>query len=106
MDYVPADERLPLNLEQVEGLASELGDRIRALRANQRLVIDHLERGELVMMDARIATCERLGRELPQLRQHWRFPLFRAMRASFEGRFDDAGAPGVRGRRDRRRDRR
>ncbi len=89
MDYVPADQRLALNLEQ-ESLAGQLGDPLRALRANQRLVIDHLERGELAMMEARIATCERLGGELPQLRQHWRFPLFRAMRASFEGRFTEA----------------
>jgi energy-coupling factor transporter ATP-binding protein EcfA2 len=89
MDYVPADERLPLNLE-VESLASEMEDPIRALRANQRLVIDHLERGELAMADARIAACDRLGRELPQLRQHWRFPLLRAVRAAFEGRFADA----------------
>ena len=89
MEYVPADERLPLNLEQ-ESLAGALGDRIRALRANQRLVFDHLERGELAMMDARIAVCERLGRELPQLRQQWQFPLFRAVRAAFEGRFADA----------------
>jgi hypothetical protein len=89
MEYVPADERLPLNLEQ-ESLAGAMGDRIRALRANQRLVIDHLERGELAMMDARIGVCERLGRELPQLRQQWQFPLFRAVRAAFEGRFADA----------------
>ena len=64
MDYVPADERLPLNLE-VEGLASERGDPIRALRANLRLVIDHMERGELAMADARIAACERLGAICP-----------------------------------------
>jgi hypothetical protein len=89
MDYVPADERLPLNLEQ-ESLAADLGDHIRGLRANQRLVIDHLERGELAMMDARIAVCERVGRELPQLRQQWLFPVFRGVRAAFEGRFADA----------------
>ena len=89
MDYVPADQRLPLNLEQ-ESLARELGDRIRTLRANQRLVIDHLERGELTMVEARITTCEQLGEELPQLRQHWRFPLFRALLASFQGRFAEA----------------
>jgi hypothetical protein len=89
MDYVPADERLPLNLEQ-ESLATELGDRIRALRANQRLVIDHLERGELTMMEVRIAACERLANQIPRFRQHWRFLLFRGLRAGFEGRFAEA----------------
>ena len=91
MDIVDPRERLALNLE-AEQLASVLGDRVRLVRIHSRLVVDHMELGELAEADARIEAFEALARELRADWFLWRVPLFRAMRALLHGRFTEAEA--------------
>ncbi len=89
MDYVDPHERLPLNLEQ-EALARRFHDRPRELRARLRLVFDYLVMGDIGLADARAQAFDALARQLRQDRFQWFIPSWRAMRAIFEGRFEDA----------------
>lgn len=91
MDVVDPRERRALNLE-VETLAIAEGDRDRLLRTHARLSLDHLALGELSLADARIDALEQLAGQLRASWIAWRVPLFRAVRASIEGRFADAEA--------------
>ncbi|HVR61320.1 MAG TPA: AAA family ATPase [Polyangia bacterium] len=91
MDVVEPRERRALNLE-VEALAIAEGDRDRLLRTHARLALDHLALGELSLADARIDAFEALAGELRASWLGWRVPLFRAARASIDGRFADAEA--------------
>jgi hypothetical protein len=89
MDIVDARERLPLNLE-VERLAIEHHDRDRLLRTLARLVTDYMELGEVAAADARVAAFETQVRELRASWYAWRIPLFKSMRAMFDGRFAES----------------
>jgi tetratricopeptide (TPR) repeat protein len=89
MDIIDARERLPLNLE-AEHLAARLGESEHLLRTHARLVIDHLELGDLAAADARIEAFAALAAELRAPWWAWRAPLFRAMRAVMHGRFAEA----------------
>jgi hypothetical protein len=91
MDVVEPRQRRALNLE-VEALAIAEGDRERLLRTHARLALDHWALGELPLADARIDAFEALAAELRASWISWRVPLFRAVRASIEGRFADADA--------------
>jgi hypothetical protein len=91
MDVVEPRERHVLNVE-VEALAVAEGDRERLLRTHARLALDHLALGELPLADARIDAFETLATELRASWIGWRVPLFRAVRASIEGRFAAAEA--------------
>ncbi len=89
MDIVPAAEPRALNLE-AERLAMELGDRERLLRTHGRLAVAHLALGAVDAADARIAAFETLASELKAPWMGWRGPMLRAVRATMEGRFDEA----------------
>jgi hypothetical protein len=89
MDMVDARERLPLNLE-AEELASRLGQSEQLLRSNGRLIMDHLELGELAAADARIEAFAALADKLRAPWWAWCVPLLRAMRATMHGRFAEA----------------
>jgi hypothetical protein len=84
-------ERLPLDVDLV-ALAERAGDRIAELRGLLRLVFDHLELGDVASADRTIDEYDRLSSaaNLPMLR--WRAPIFRAMRAIMDGRFDESEA--------------
>ena len=89
MDIVPAAEPRALNLE-AERLAMELGDRERLLRTHGRLAVAHLALGAVEAADARIAAFEALASELKAPWMGWRGGMLRAVRATMEGRFEDA----------------
>jgi tetratricopeptide (TPR) repeat protein len=89
MQIVDPRERLPLNFE-VEQLATSLGDREKLLRTFARLIVDHMELGDLAAADARIDALEALVRELRASWCAWQLPLLRSMRASLHGRFAEA----------------
>jgi hypothetical protein len=89
MDIVPASEPRGLNLE-AERLAMELGDRERLLRTHGRLAVSHLALGAVEAADARIAAFEALASELKAPWMGWRGGMLRAVRATMEGRFEEA----------------
>jgi len=89
MDIVPASEPRALNLE-AERLAMELGDRERLLRTHGRLALAHLALGAVEAADTRIAAFEALATELKAPWMGWRGKMLRAVRATMEGRFDEA----------------
>src|SRR6185436_10196886 len=89
MDVVHPRDRLALNLE-AEQLAIVQGDRERLLRTQARLVLDRTELGELAQADACIGAFEEHAVALRAPWHAWRAPLFRAMRASMHGRFEEA----------------
>jgi hypothetical protein len=84
---------------EAERLALELSDRERLLRTHGRLVNNHLTYGELDAADARIDAFEALAAELKAPWTGWRAPIFRAVRASMHGRFDEAERLAAEGRR-------
>ena len=89
MDIVPAAEPRALNLE-AERLAMELGDRERLLRTHGRLAVSHLALGAVEAADARIVAFEALASELKAPWMGWRGGMLRAVRATMEGRFEEA----------------
>ena len=89
MDIVPWAEPRALNLE-AERLAMELGDRERLLRTHGRLAVAHLALGAVEAADARIAAFEALASELKAPWMGWRAGMLRAVRATMEGRFEEA----------------
>jgi tetratricopeptide (TPR) repeat protein len=89
MDIVDPRERLPLNLE-ARSLAVLEGDRERLLRTHARLALDYLSLGEFARADEQIDAFEELATELRASWILWRVPLFRAVRATTHGRFDEA----------------
>lgn len=89
MDYRHPKERLPLNLDQ-EALARRFHDRPRELRARMRLVFDYQVLGDASLAEARAISFDDLASQLKPARFRWFLPGWRAMRAIYEGRFDDA----------------
>jgi hypothetical protein len=89
MDFAPAEERLPLNRKALH-LARALGDRQRALRASVRLSFDRIELGDVRGFESALSEHAALAAELDQPRHRWVLPMFRSMRANWEGRFADA----------------
>ncbi len=86
MNVSDARECQALNHE-VEQLATALDDRDRLIITHARLVVDHMEQGDLPPADARIAAFEKLAEELRAPWHAWRGPLMRSMRALFHGHF-------------------
>ncbi|HTV19755.1 MAG TPA: AAA family ATPase [Polyangiaceae bacterium] len=84
MDFAPAEERAVLNAEALE-LATQLGDRPRALSAAQRLAFDRIELGDGVGFEQALARHEVLAAEVGQPRYGWVPAMFRAMRADWQG---------------------
>ncbi len=87
MDFVPAAQRLPLNLEQ-RRLARKLGDRLRELRAHLRLVLDGLELGDLTLFEGHAAAFEALARSLRQRSLEPIALRIHSTRAAMAGDFD------------------
>jgi hypothetical protein len=85
-DFAPPEERARVNRELLRR-ARRVGDRVLELRGTSRLVIDHLEAGD-------VAGAAALARERDELAQHiglpryqWQAPLFRSLGMMLEGRF-------------------
>ncbi len=89
MDIVAPAETLALNIE-ISALAQARGDRERVLRTHLRLAINQLGVGELDACDAQIAAFEALAVELRAPWYAWWAGFIRAVRATIEGRFEDA----------------
>ena len=88
-DYAHPAERAAVS-EELARLATAAGDRALVLRAQARLVIDHLEMGALDRSARALDAYETLAREFRQPRHLWPGRLMRAMLASATGRFDEA----------------
>ncbi|MET0593359.1 MAG: BREX system ATP-binding domain-containing protein, partial [Polyangiaceae bacterium] len=89
IESVLVREGASLQLEAVR-LATRLGDKAKLLRAYMRLIFYLAEEGDFSAVDAYIDAYETAARATSQGRHIWPVPLFRAMRASMEGRFRDA----------------
>jgi tetratricopeptide (TPR) repeat protein len=89
MDVVAPAETRALNLE-ISALAEALGDRERSLRTHLRLAIGHLGVGDLPACDAQLTAFEELAGRLRAPWYAWWGVMLRAVRATMEGRFDDA----------------
>lgn len=87
VDFAQPSERAALNTELLDLLD---GDTPRTLRTLQRLAFDHIELGDLAAFEQIVARYEALGDATGQLRYQWAPHLFRAMRAHWEGRDEDA----------------
>jgi len=88
-DYAPPAERAALNGEAAR-LAAAARDRPRGLRALLRLVFDRIEMGDVAGFEAALSDYQALADEVRQPRHLWVTPMFRSMRALWEGRFADA----------------
>jgi DNA-binding SARP family transcriptional activator len=84
-----AEERLAVAAE-MEEMALRAGDREQALQAHNWLVVDLLELGEVASVDDAIGAYEREARAVGLANYEWYVPLWRAMRATMEGRWDAA----------------
>lgn len=82
-------ERIELDTEALD-LATQVGDRVHALKAQLRLAFDHLERGDVVRSLACVEAHDRLAREIGHPAYLWHAPLMRAMHAMLHGRFAEA----------------
>jgi tetratricopeptide (TPR) repeat protein len=89
MDIVDPAETLALNLE-LEALLLGGQDRERLLRTHLRLALCHLGMGEVEACDTRIASFEALAAELRAPWYAWWAGMLRAVRATMQGRFDEA----------------
>ena len=89
MDIVDPAETLALNLE-LEGLVLGGQDRERLLRTHIRLALCHLGMGEVEACDTRIASFEALAAELRAPWYAWWAGMLRSVRATMQGRFDEA----------------
>jgi eukaryotic-like serine/threonine-protein kinase len=75
---------------ELHDLAKRRGDRELELRAHIYRLSGRLALGEIRDVDAELAAVDRLTTELRMPQWLWNVPLFRAMRALVDGRFDDA----------------
>ena len=89
-DYAPAAERAAVS-EELAGLATAAGDRFQLMRAQSRLVFDHLQLGSLERSARHVDAYEAVAQEFRQARHIWPAKLMRAELASAQGRFDEAG---------------
>ena len=89
VDFAPAAERAALNREVVR-LAAAVRDRPRELRARKRLLFDCAEAADLAGYEATLDGYEALTAELDHARYRWVPLMFRAMQATWQGRFAEA----------------
>ncbi|MFT3841890.1 MAG: AAA family ATPase [Myxococcaceae bacterium] len=87
-DFAPPAERIVINTGLVEA-ARGFSDRALELRGLSRLVVDHLESGDVTRAEGVLLERDALASSLGHARFRWMTPLFRSMRAMIEGRFDD-----------------
>lgn len=83
------DERLAISAELVR-VAQESGELERALQGHHYRVIGLMERGDVTGADRELEAQDRLARELRQPAQLWYAAVTRAMRALFDGKFEEA----------------
>lgn len=86
--FAPVSERAPIDREALE-LAESLGEPFLAMRAHARLAFDCIEQGEPQEGWAHAAEYTALARLFRAPEVGWATEMFQAMRAMFEGRFDD-----------------
>jgi RecA/RadA recombinase len=86
-----AEERLAVAAE-MEEMALRAGDREQALQAHNWLIVDLLEVGEVAAVDDAIDAYERAADEVGLPSYAWYVPLWRATRATMDGRWDAAEA--------------
>lgn len=86
MDLAEPRERLELNREYVR-LAQSLGQPLEALRGTMRQTFDHLELGDALAVSTCIESISSIAESLGHPFYTWRASAFRAMQATFEGRF-------------------
>ena len=91
MDFVPAEERVPLNQEFGE-LAAGFSDIPGQFRTTLRKIIDACELADRPMFDAAVAECERLSAQIDLPHYSWRFASILGLQATIEGRFAEAAA--------------
>lgn len=84
------DERLH-GAEEILRLAEEAGDKERVLQAHRWVLADVLEKGDIAAADREIEAHAKLAAELRQKIYIGYSSMFYAMRALWEGRFDEAG---------------
>lgn len=76
--------------EETLALGERLGDELLQAQAHKRLLHDRLEAGDRVGSDLHVEAFERLATRLGRIDLIAEAETIRAMRASLEGRFDDA----------------
>jgi eukaryotic-like serine/threonine-protein kinase len=82
------DERLSISAELVR-VAEEAGELERALQGHHYRFVSLMERGDVAEADRELDAQDRLARELRQPAQLWYGAVSRAMRALFDGRFEE-----------------
>jgi hypothetical protein len=88
VEFERPEIRAPLNADLARRAAATL-DRARQLRSLQRLAFDMIDLGDLPGFERTLAEYEVLALVAGQPRYRWVPVMFRAMRARWEGRFDD-----------------
>lgn len=83
-DYAPLDERVALSQELVD-LALASGERVLAVRGLVRLVMEQVERGDMVAADRAIRLLVETTEHMPSPAYRWQAPLLSSMRASMRG---------------------
>jgi tetratricopeptide (TPR) repeat protein len=91
MDLGEPAERAALNAEHI-ALAMELGRPLQELRGRMRLIVDELERGDIVAAREQYALARSLADRVAVARHTWWVEALGAVLAAIEGRFDDAWA--------------
>lgn len=89
MDFAPASERMPLNLE-FSALAGKFGDVPGQFRSNLRLMMDACEAADRNGMDQAIDSCDAIARRIALPHYQWRVASARAMQATIDGDFAKA----------------
>jgi len=89
MDFAPASERMPLNLE-FSALAEKFGDAPGQFRSNLRLMMDACEAGDRNGMDQAIDSCDAIAERIALPHYQWRVASARAMQATIDGDFSKA----------------
>jgi hypothetical protein len=88
VSFTDGAERIALNRRAL-ALAEKLGEPIAVLRAHQRLVLDHLEVGDVTASKQHAAAYAQAAARFTQPHLSWQVPMFAACHALLEGRFTD-----------------
>ena len=88
-DYGEPAERAAIS-EELTRRARAAGDKVQVLRAECRLVFDHLEGGDMDKSQLAAEAYAAVAAEFRQSRHLWPVPLIRAMYATVEGRAAEA----------------
>lgn len=89
VDFAPIDERLAA-YEELLGLATARGDRVRMLRSRARLALDHAFIGDFAAFSVDVEESLRIASELGHPRFRWRALLLSSMRSLLLGNLADS----------------